>query len=48
MAAYRGTTDDGRAFWRGLGIALPLSLALTAAGIAGFIVLMRMLAPLFA
>ena len=46
MAAYRGTPDDGRSFWHGLGIALPLSLLLAAAAGAGIVVLARLLAPI--
>lgn len=46
MAAYRGTPDDGRAFWHGLGLAIPLSIALVAAAIFGILVLARLLAPI--
>jgi uncharacterized integral membrane protein len=46
MAAYRGTPDDGRNFWHGLGLALPLSLLIIAAIIAGIIILARVLGPI--
>jgi hypothetical protein len=46
MAAYRGTPDDGRNFWHGLGLALPLSLLLTVAAIVGVYILAHVLGPI--
>ena len=46
MAAYRGTPDDGRDFWQGLGLGLFLSAFLIAAAIGGIVALVTALAPI--
>jgi hypothetical protein len=46
MAAYRGTPDDGRDFWQGLGLGVFLGLFLIAAAVGGIVALVTVLGPI--
>jgi hypothetical protein len=46
VAAYRGTPDDGRDFWQGLGLGLLLSAFLIAAAVGGIVALVTVLGPI--